>query len=699
MLLVSLVPLGILGYTLRNQLNQSLTQSADQELSLQTEKAAEAVDGYIAGFASILKAAANLPALTSMDPAQQTPVLVALAKSGLATIHITNTAGHDVSRSDGGQLLDMADRTWFQAAVKGNDGKAAYQTVISKATNKPVLNIAFPIQQNGAVVGVIDGTIELNQISAQISSIKIGSTGYAWLVDDTNHMMAGPDKSAVEKMTDMSADPAVKAARSGSTAVTSVPEGGKAWLQTQRVLPQGWVLAVQMEEAEAMRAATTAQQSLVRTLLIVLVGVLLLAALLGRSLSKPIQTMAAFVRKVGQGDFTTTLGLRRSDELGDMATALNQLSEGLRKHIGSVHTAVTSVLGTGAELSTAAGQAAESQEKIADAFQRTLTDVQAATTSQQEHLDRTRDVVGELVAAVEQIATSATHQAEEVTEASEVVAAVAKQADVVSEGISLLGAAVERAASAAGAGRATVEGALSGIRSTKENVDGAAATVRELGQRSEAIGQILQEITAIADQTNLLALNAAIEAARAGEAGRGFAVVADEVRKLADRSVHSAQEINAILASVKTGVEKAVTVMAAGTAAAGEGATRANEAQASLNEIVEAVALSAEQARTIQTAVLVLVQGHERLAKSTQNLAAVTEENSAAAEEMAAGSETVKAAVQALDTLALQNFAAIQGVGTDLNAITESVQRIARAVGQLETVSHELKDSVESVKA
>jgi methyl-accepting chemotaxis protein len=276
---------------------------------------------------------------------------------------------------------------------------------------------------------------------------------------------------------------------------------------------------------------------------------------------------------------------------------------------------------------------------------------------------------------------------------------VAQQAEVVSHGISLLAEAVERATGAADAGKATVESALAGIRATKKDVDQAAATVRELGQRSEAIGQILQEISAIAAQTNLLALNAAIEAARAGEAGKGFAVVADEVRKLADRSVHSAQEINSILASVKTGVEQAVTVMASGTEAAGVGASRANEAQVSLNEIVQAVAVSSEQARTIQAAVRVLVQGHERLAQSTQSLAAVTEENSAAAEEMAAGSETVKSAVQALDTLALQNFAAIQGVGTELSAISESVERITQAVNQLEQVSHGLNQSVATLKA
>ncbi|MGE5674453.1 MAG: methyl-accepting chemotaxis protein [Mycobacterium leprae] len=699
MILVSLVPLGAVGYYLSAQLSTNLTADARQQLTLSMAKASDSVTGFIDRKADVIRDASVLPAVTSMDPKAQTAAIVALNKADkdFAVLHILNLSLMDVARSDGGQLLSFADRPFYNNAING--AAPVYQTAVSKATNKPVLSIVYPVMQGGKAVGVIAGTLNLDVIAQQVSEIKIGKTGYAWLVDENNKVMAHPNAQLVAKQASLADHPAIQLARAGTTSISVMTEGGKRLLTTQRVLPQGWVLVLQMDESEALATATQARAELVRTLLILLVLVLVAAFFLSRSLTRPIQVMGKFVRQMATGDFTGSLQLRRSDEIGEMALGLQEMRDNLRAHVSAVQQAVAGVSGTAAALATAAGQAAQSQAAIDQAFQHTLADVEQATSSQQERLAGTRTVVDELVAAVEQIANSSTHQATEVSQAAEVVGGVAAEATVVSQGIEHLAEVVEQAAGAASQGQSTVLAALDGIRSTKASVDEAAVTVSTLGERSAAIGTILAEITAIADQTNLLALNAAIEAARAGEAGRGFAVVAEEVRRLADRSVRSAQEINQILVDVQAGVSQAVSAMTAGTAAATEGADRANQAQIALEAILSAVKGSAAETDRIRAAVMQLVEGHERLAQSTQSLAAVTEENSAAAEEMAAGSETVKDAVHALDTLAMQNFAAIQGVGQELSAIAQSVDRIGDGVSALEEVSERLAASAAKLKA
>ncbi|HLN64016.1 MAG TPA: methyl-accepting chemotaxis protein [Symbiobacteriaceae bacterium] len=698
MLIVSVVPFAVLGYSLQKRLNADLQESARQELRLHLDNVQSEIDAFVDAHSAVLNTASNLPAFTGMDPVQMAAAVTVMQKANpdFAMVHVVDATGMNAARSDGGKPLDYKDRLWFQGPMKGD--AIATQTLISKTTGKPAITIGVPIKQGGKTVGVLAGVLNLERVSAVVDNLKFGQTGHAWLVDNDNKAMAHPDKVKVEKQESLAEHEAVKAARDGDQSVLTVADGGTRWLTAQRVLPQGWVLVVQFGEAEALAGVQQANSLIYRIGGAVLILAVLLAVGVALSLTRPIKAMAAYVGRLADGDFTQGYALRRSDELGDMAVALTHMQSSLRSHIGAVQAATGEVAAAAMHLSDGASRTDQSREVIAEAFTRTLSDVETATGRQQESLQSTRQVVGQLVAAVDQIARSSTHQATEVGQASNVVEEVAGQANVVSEGIAKLAQAVEEAAAAAVGGHETVGGALSGIRSTKASVDTAGTTVRDLGQRSEAIGKIVEEISAIAAQTNLLALNAAIEAARAGEAGRGFAVVAEEVRKLADRSVRSAHEIGTILASVRDGVVLAVKAMDEGAVTAGEGASRANEAQAALNQILAAVQTSRDEARTIRSAVDALVQGHEHLGKTMQTLAAVTEENSAAAEEMAAGSETVNMTVQELDTLALQNFAAIQGVGGELNSISSGVEQIVEAVRRLESMSRTLADSSAAFK-
>lgn len=698
MVLVSLLPLAILGFMYSERSRVALTAGAERELELNLEMAAADVEGYIAESVEVLRTTASLSGIISMNPKEQKPVLQAVIKTHgeMTVMHSSGLDGMNVTKNDDSALNSVTDRVWFQNVANGAEWTA--QTVVSKTTGKPSLVVAVPIKEGSTLKGVLAATIGLKKISETVNAIKIGQTGFAWLVDGENKAMAHPDNDKVEKQASLAEEAAVKKARAGDGSVHVVTAGSKRWLTAQKTLPQGWVLVAQVEEAEALQAVTQMAGYGLTMTLIAAVVVLILAALISRSLSHPISVMGRFVERLGAGDFTGELTLRRRDELGAMALGLTRMQQALRAHVLAVKESATAVGGAGRDLTQTTAKAADSQAAIAGAFSNTLTQVERATGRQQEQLKSAKSAVTELVAAVDQIARTATHQAEEVSQASEVVAEAATQADLVTSGISRVAAAVSEAAQAGAAGHETIEGALIGIRSTNERVSVAAEETRELGSRSEAIQNILAELSAIADQTNLLALNAAIEAARAGEAGRGFAVVAEEVRRLADRSGHSAREISKILASLQEGVRRVGQAMDEGAQLARDGAERAGEAQQALSGLVRSVQASAGEAHKIEQAASSLTEAHARLTATFQTLAAAAEENSASAEEMAAGGQEVSSAIGELDSLAMQNFAAIQSVGGELENLTQAIGRVGEAAQQLSAVNSSLESSVAHLK-
>jgi methyl-accepting chemotaxis protein len=699
MLLVSLAPLiGIT--TLVGQVSEAaLLASAKENLTLELDKASREISGFVGEQQEVLRTLATNPAIISMDPIQQKPVLEAAAKTHpeLMVVQTTGLDGMNIAKHDASALNNLSDRYWFQAVLKGE--AFGYQNLISKTTGKPGLAIGAPIKEGGTLKGVLNITIDLEHVSKTVNDVKVGSTGFAWLVDTDNKVMAHPDKALTEKQASLAEHPAVQRARAGATDVDTMADDGKTWLTVQRLLPQGWALVVQMDEAEAL-AAIAAVNSSSRMTLIIAAGIVTVVALvIALSIIRPVRRMSRYVDQLACGDFTQPLTMKRRDELGDMANSLNQLQANMRATVALVQQAVAGVGDAGRSVADSAAGAADARHKISTAFADTVRTVETATERQQAQLDSAKETVAELVAAVEQIAKTASHQAEEVSQAGQVVAEISTEAERVASGIGRVSGAVSQMAAMGASGQKTLESAIDGIRQVNEGSSAAVVLTRDLGQRSEAIGTILTELSAIANQTNMLALNAAIEAARAGAAGKGFAVVAEEVRKLADRSVQSAQKIGTILAGLQDGVREVAGAMEHGAALARGGAQQVGEAGEALVAVLEALTASAREAAAIEAAAVALKAGHDSLGRTFQALAAAAEENSASAEEMAAGGETVRQAIGDLDSLAMQNFSAIQAVGGELETIAGAVSDIGKSVERLSAVSEALDKSVAGLKA
>ncbi len=321
---------------------------------------------------------------------------------------------------------------------------------------------------------------------------------------------------------------------------------------------------VEQLRSEARERAAIINDSAQRTVwigLLVMLGSAILVGLLSlwlvnRSLIEPIRQLIDYVAQLSQGRFAARVDDRRKDELGRLARAANTLRDFLAETIGRLKDNAEELEGASGQLRNLAGDMARGTQ---DQFQRT---------------DQVATAMHEMSATAQEVARHAAQAAH----------------------------AADDADHSAQAGEQVMQATIETIAGVNLEIAGTAAVIRNLEHDSTRIGKVLEVIRGIAEQTNLLALNAAIEAARAGEAGRGFAVVADEVRSLAQRTAASIAEINQIIDAVQSGAVEAVKAIESGQRRSEEGAEQVQHAGQMLQRITQAVEAIRDMNRQIATA-------------------------------------------------------------------------------------------------
>jgi methyl-accepting chemotaxis protein len=368
-------------------------------------------------------------------------------------------------------------------------------------------------------------------------------------------------------------------------------------------------ISYSLQEADAMALASLWQKLGVIALFMFL-AIAALTLVLNRVVIRPVTRVVERIRDIaaGEGDLTQTLDERSGDELGELAHWFNAFVGRLRGMIGDIGGQVGELSGAAAEMT------------------RMTEHTRSSVLAQRSGTDQVATAMTEMAATVEVVARNAGDAAQ----------------------------AAARADEQAGKGRAVMEQTIAAISRLADEVDAAAGVIQRLEQESSAISVVLDVIRSIAEQTNLLALNAAIEAARAGEQGRGFAVVADEVRTLAERTQHSTQEIQRMIESLQGGAKQAVQVMSRGRQQAGESVEAAGRAGASLDAITADVDTIAAMSRQIALA----AEEHSGVsADINRNVVAINEAASTTAEDsasVAAASQRLSEVAERLGTLVRQ---------------------------------------------
>lgn len=487
--------------------------------------------------------------------------------------------------------------------------------------------------------GIIQIGVEPREIQELLSKMDmqdlaekthIGKSGYVGIVSRDGVIVAHPAKERVGKNIKDSGEWGKEALVKEKGILTYSDNGEEKFVSYKRI--GEYVAIVVIPVAEIASYVTGLKTTVLSTLLIaVILLIFVISRLVSRLLVKPLGVVLGSVQEIANGDLVGELvPVTSGDELGRLAQAVNEMKSKLSGLVRQVASASEQVAAASEQLTASADGSAQAANRIATE----VMEITSGTTDQLQSIEQAAAVVEQMVASIKEVADNIQY----VTDKS-----------------------VETASKAQFGGN-TINSAVSQMTNIEKTVTSSAQVVAKLGERSHEIGQIVDTIASIAGQTNLLALNAAIEAARAGEQGRGFAVVADEVRKLAEQSHEAAKQISTLITEIQSETELAVTSMSAGTKEVKIGAEVVNSAGDTFSQIITlvndlsgqvtgiaaAIQEIASGSRTIVDSVQNIEQVSNNVTKATQAVSLVVEKQSTAMTEIASSSESLAGMAQEL---------------------------------------------------
>ncbi|UQZ94082.1 methyl-accepting chemotaxis protein [Bacillus safensis] len=505
------------------------------------------------------------------------------------------------------------ERDWYKDGWAKNGELSVSAPYATASTGTLVVTISKKLEDGS---GVIAMNLNIANLVKESNSINIGKQGFAFIGSPDRTYVAHPNKKAGTKISGGEWLEKLYSQDNGS--MSYMFEGKEKQMEFTTNKATGWKIAGTMFVSEVEEAA----QPVFNMATIILAGALIIGGILIffiiRSITKPLSTLVSSSKKISQGDLTEKIDVRSKDEIGQLGTSFNEMSESLRDVIQAVQTSVENVASSSEELTASAGQTTKATEHI---------------TSSIETFSNGNENQNEMV---EQSAAHLKQMNEglnEVAETSDVITASSVQSKTVAE-----------------TGGQLVEQTVGQMKTIDHSVKEAEGVINGLEHKSKDITNILGVINGIADQTNLLALNAAIEAARAGESGRGFSVVAEEVRKLAVQSSDSAKEIEKLVNEIVSEIETSQNMFKAVNEEVKNGLTITDQTKESFSQINEQTAEIAARINEMNTTVRELSKGSEQISKAVNEIADVSRESSASIQDIAASAEEQLASMEEISS-------------------------------------------------
>ncbi|UPG80702.1 methyl-accepting chemotaxis protein TlpA [Bacillus subtilis] len=528
--------------------------------------------------------------------------------------------------------FNALERDWYKEAMANKGKTIVTEPYESISSGKMVVTIARQTVDGSGVVAI---DMKIDDLVTTAKGINIGKEGYAFILSQNKKVIA---YSGVKAGTELKGDWVDKLYKDKSGDFEYTYKGKKKKMAFATSETTGWKISGTMYANEIHDAASRVLIMASIVLAIAIAAGMTAIYFVIRSITKPLRRIVASAEKISEGDLTETIEINSKDELGVLSESFNHMAHSLRSLIHGIKDSVEHVASSSEELTASADQTSRATEHITMAIEQFSN----GSKSQSEKIETTTEQINEMNDGLAELARAAAV----ITETS------ADSTEVSSKGETL------------------VQKTAGQMNTIDHSVKAAEQVVKGLEIKSKDITNILRVINGIADQTNLLALNAAIEAARAGEYGRGFSVVAEEVRKLAVQSADSAKEIESLISEIVKEIHTSLNVLQ------------------SVNKEVKTGLVMTDETK----------QSFKHISQMTNQIASELQNMNATVEELSAGAQEISAASNDITAISKESSDGIQDIAASAEEQLASMEEISSSALTLERMSEELRDLTKQFK-
>ena len=653
--------------------HKAVTEKIETHLIDKAMDVAEIIDGRGTAFFQFLEGIARMPALydSSYSYSEKISFLQkeAAFNDRIKELNITDKNGNFYYA---GGSVQVSDREWFQKALSG--GKFVTEPYIERAGGTLVMTFAVPVFDSAhTVVGVLSADIKGLQLSEDIADIVVGKTGVCYILGLTGTTIADKDRELVKNRINFSEEAKKDAAFTSLAAfekiAVEIDEPSIGYYEYKGIgkiasyatmKTTGWTIIINAPVNEFMGTVNELRLEMVIIGFGVLAVSLVIVFFVARSMVKPVQTVVSALKNIaqGEGDLTVRLPVHGNDEVTDLSEYFNETIEKIGSSIKTVGANSNTMEEIGSDLASNMTETASAVNQISA----NIDGVKQQALTQAASVTETAATIEEIVRTIKQLNTSIETQAASVAESSASIEQMVANIASIGQTLDKTDEVVKELTAATGDGKDTLV--------TSNSV------TQKIAEESGSLMEASSVIQHIASQTNLLAMNAAIEAAHAGEAGKGFAVVADEIRKLAEDSATQGKTITATLKTLSGEIE-----------------TLSASSQ-TVEEKFNAIFNLAEQVKSMSARLTEAMREQENGSKEVliaiKNINMVTTEVQAGSEEMLKGGEGVAEEMRKLDDLT-------RVITESMNEMAAGAVQINNAVQEVNEITQKNKASIESL--
>lgn len=534
-----------------------------------------------------------------------------------------------------GEEASYKSKEYYVKAISNRGKLVITQSTESFSTGRYVISVVKTVEKDGKVVGVLGININVENLSKEFSSVKIGDNGYLFIFANNGIMLAHPDKSLIGTYiaTKQSYWDTVASTKNG---FINYKYGGKnrfAVYETNELT--GLKMIASLEQGELYKDVNAILRFLIIFIVICIILSIIFSLVFSKGIYSNIKKLKDAFFKASKGDLTSLVKINSKDEFEELGHEFNLMVSNISGLINSVKSSSNIVLETAVALSSMSEETTASVNEVSLA----IGGVSDGASSQANNST-------ESVITMEKLSV----ELDEITVSTKEMSSISNEAKILSaSGLNVVNTLIEKS------------------KESRKSSTEIGRAVNDMRESTNQINAISDTISRITKQTNLLSLNASIEAARAGDAGRGFSVVADEIRKLADQSNESTAEIKKIIENIQLQSKAVVDTITKSKKISIEYENAVSETQKIFNIIINSVSVLTAKVGNIRNSVDGIQVKKENVLEQIKNISSISEETASASEEVTASAEEINATMEEFTTYIQQLKELSEGLEKEIN--------------------------------